>query len=92
MFYRQAGIQLFRYPLGREETECLYHFGESQFAACRPAPELPGLQYFQSFLPVVQVPGKDMIAVRLVGESHCTTCLSLLPCSLGVKPEASCWL
>ena len=54
-----AAIQLFRYNLDADQVECLYHFGQSEVATCKAATALPGVQYFQTFLPAEIREGVD---------------------------------
>jgi len=46
-----AQIQLFTRNLGTDEIECLFNFGQSEVKTCKAAVMLPGVQYFQTFLP-----------------------------------------
>ena len=46
-----AQIQLFSRNLGTDEIECLFNFGQSEVKTCKAAVMLPGVQYFQTFLP-----------------------------------------
>jgi hypothetical protein len=63
-----AQIQLFSRNIDIDEAECLYHFGQSEVATCKAAVMLPGVQYFQTFLPPEMDTGTDMVS-KLNGQS-----------------------
>ena len=63
-----AQIQLFSRNIDTDEAECLYHFGQSEVASCKAAVMLPGVQYFQTFLPPEMDSGTDMVQ-KLNGQS-----------------------
>ena len=63
-----AQIQLFNRNIDTDQAECLYHFGQTEVASCKPAVLLPGVQYFQTFLPPEIDAGTDMVP-KLSGQS-----------------------